>query len=193
MWAACPQIIVTDFNGDWMPDQIGIRDGQMYLLEQTSAGYVDVTKAWLPDAPDGVRCLLAGQFNSDDPLDVAAATPEAVHVLVNQDRARLAAWGGPLTIPSPGPITDVAFGDLDGDDREDIIVARAGSPVAFMNLGGSQFRIQELLPHPLATRSVEVEDINADTQLDVVLVEPARQVVLLNPGRSGGAWTLQSP
>lgn len=124
---------------------------------------------------------------------MAAASTESVQILINDAHTRFTAWGQPLTIPSPGPMTDMAFGDLDGDDREDLVVARAGSPLAFMNLGASQFRLHELSPRQLATRSVQVEDINADTQLDVVLMEPAQQLLLLNPSPFGGTWTLQAP
>lgn len=95
--AVCPQIIVTDLTGDWMPDQVGIRDGRLYVLEQTPAGFRDVTESWVPESPTGVRCLLAGQFNADELLDVAAVVVESAKqvVLLNPGRS-----GGPWILQS---------------------------------------------------------------------------------------------
>lgn len=111
----------------------------------------------------GLLLTLIGRFFPSDQTEGSAwRAPEGKAVL------------GQLRRPS-----DVRAADLNGDQREDLVVCEFGNRLGRFswheNLGGGQYRMHGLLDRPGAIRS-EVRDLNGDGKLDLlVLTAQARE------------------
>ncbi len=78
---------------------------------------------------------------------------------------------GDVGITAMGPVSDVAFLEMDGNVALDVVAVGAGGSLVFMNQRAGQFRVMPSPPGPWpAARRVEVNDLDNDGRTDAVLV-----------------------
>jgi len=98
-----------------------------------------------------------------------------------------------LDIPDSSTTFDIALGDLNGDGWLDLLEGNgAGGPnLVWLNDGKGQFADSGLrLDNPGTTRSVALEDIDGDDQLDAVF--SGLRLDWPTPGHYGGALVLKN-
>ncbi len=93
-----------------------------------------------------------------------------------------------LRIDADGP-SAVAVGDMDGDSRDDLVVAYETSSVVavFLGNGDGTFIDRIVLPVGDGPESVVVDDIDGDGNLDVVTADTFGDSVTILPGSGDGS------
>src|SRR5688572_13206218 len=140
-------------------------------------------------AGDTAHGITSADFNGDLEDDLAVANQAGtVTILLGDGTGNFtAASGSPETAPGAW---DVAAGDLDNDDDEDLAVAGANVSI-LLNDGSGDFAaaLTETLGNQ--PRAIGIADMNADTDLDVVVGQffNPQVTVLINDGDDDGDFT----
>jgi FG-GAP-like repeat len=190
-WSASgTKVVVGDLNGDGFADLALGGNGSVYILPGSRDGAFTSTYGYPSGGYWGGEAL--GDINGDGKLDLAVAdeivdgpngsiTNGPVSVLMNNGDGTLAA---PVVYAANGP-SAVAFADLDGDGKLDLVVADSiagsnGDSVGVrLNAGNGVFTDV----HSLWTGSLDafaLGDLDGDGTPDLVVSNQDGLSVLLN-------------
>ncbi|MFC1707325.1 FG-GAP repeat domain-containing protein [Planctomycetota bacterium] len=165
-------LAVGDFTADGRLDvAVAYVGGYVALFVQnTRSQLVPAAAAWpVGTDPQGIA---AGDLNGDGRLDLATANAGSNDVTIYVQNA-----GGGLTpsLMSPLPVgttpTGLAIGDLDGDGREDVVIANRGSNNVSVYLQDAQGNLSESTTSPVSVgigpMDVAIGDIDGDGRTDL--------------------------
>jgi uncharacterized protein (TIGR03437 family) len=186
--------VVTDFNGDGIPDLVVQEPGQLNVLTGIGDGTFRPTFHYVP-ASGSPSFIAAADFNHDGRPDVVvtitSATGARVEVLLGNGDGTFQA---PLAVTSPCCLTALAVADFNGDGRPDVAVllrsvdgVSSDRMLIYLGTGAGTFAA------PLATlagaypSALAVGDFNRDGRLDVVV---ATQGDLNSTARAGSGFSI---
>ena len=172
-----------------------LNDGQGDLLgpERVISG--------VNQAADGVMTLKAGDLDGDGDADGVGVSVRFVRFLRNDDG--VLSMAPEIALESPSHFNDVEIGDLNGDGLVDLVLSDEttaqshsfpGRVRVLLSEGDFSWTLaQTLEPEDLSVRAVEVADIDADGDLDVLaaaivpledfaIPEDRRLLVFVNDG-----------
>jgi hypothetical protein len=106
-------------------------------------------------------------------------------VFVQQVDGRLVLWDRQQTSP-PRSTSDmgVATGDLDGDGRQDVVVAGGAGAEVYIQ-GGGTLHAEQVIAGTQGARQAEIADLDGDGDRDIA-IQAGQSGVLV--ARSGGTW-----
>ncbi len=191
-------VVVADFNGDDSPDlavtahagndvAILLGDGKGGFVPSLGSPY-----AALQDGSPHNHGLLAGDMNGDGHVDVVTANSDdnSVSVLLGDGRGALApAAGSPFAVGRRAYMP--ALGDVNGDDRPDVVVPNFGDNTVSVLLGNGRGALASAPGSPLPVQQrpycTALGDLNADDAIDLVVTHDDTSfiVVLLGDGDGG--------
>jgi FG-GAP-like repeat len=173
------RIAIADMNGDGRPDLVIAAHTLMLALQAagTPGSFAAPTTLYTPPSGRGPARLAIGDLNGDGLPDVAIADSNGVTVLFHAAAADPPAIGSTLSVftnSRVGELCALAIADIDGDGRNDLVVADPdGNSLAVLTQ--SQTTAGQLLPAvrfgsmPLGEGyAIAVRDLDADGHPDVV-------------------------
>jgi len=174
-------IVSGDFNGDGKIDLATPNFGDNTLTVLLSDGGVfrpGVTYA----VGSGPTSIAAGDVNGDGILDLATANNSGFETKIGSgifayDISLLignadGTFQAKIDLPTGDNPSSVAFGDFNGDNLVDIIVANSGTNnlTLFQGNGNGTFMAAKTLPAGgVAPQSLLVTDLNGDAKADIVV------------------------
>jgi hypothetical protein len=168
--AAATGTIRASFGGPWP----AIAGSQAYYGD---VGYVDAA---------------IGDFNADGRPDIAVLHPNYLRILPGTP-ADVGGYtfGAPVDSPLPADSRHLAVADLNGDGREDIVVASAtGSSLSVYFGRAGAAMVQSATPYAIAgpASDVTIADLNLDGKLDLLATCPGQGVVCVLEGQGGNLF-----
>lgn len=168
-----------DIDNDGDVDWLGI-DGTAF---NDGFGGFDIVPVSFPVGVD------LGDVDGDGDLDVVG-----YDVLLNDGTGSFTAAPG-AGYPAPGPfniIRQVRLADFDGDNDLDIAALGLFSPelTIYTNNGAGQFTQQSAISLPLSMLTLEIGDVDADQDVDLLIGGSAGVLIATN---NGGTFTVGSP
>ena len=150
----------------------------------------------LVNVPQAVTGLAAGSFaNVAGEVDLAATGSNLVTVLTNSSNGT-SLTPNSISVASTGSLAGIAAGDLNGDNRPDLVVvdqAASGQVIPLLNTGSS-FAAQSAIAVGASPSSVAVVDVNGDGKPDIVAANeaasPGSISVIINQAAAGATTTL---
>ncbi|MEP1892660.1 MAG: FG-GAP-like repeat-containing protein, partial [Cyclobacteriaceae bacterium] len=169
---------IVDFNGDGFNDLFVSTGGYTNLNDRVYFGPFDETgipnPIHLPYETISTGALAIGDYDQDGDVDVFVGGrfvpgqypdfPWST-LLVNESGTFTTADGWPRKL---GLVTDAQWGDLNGDDTIDLIIAREWSSLgALYGYQGVLGKVAEFGP-PGLWKSIELYDLDQDGSLDIL-------------------------
>ena len=198
-------ILVADLNGDAFDDVVAVHDGSgnpVYVTAYLGSASGALHQVWeLGTVYFTSMGLTAGDFDADGKTDVAVALGDnRASVLVFRGLGT-GEFAAPLVLPtvSSDPrttdgTTALAVGDLNGDGRDDLVVACYAFSnrlvVRLSTATGFADPVSIDLPSPVA---VALGDVNGDGRLDAVASNLAHHSLSLLNGRGDGSFEQPAP
>ncbi|CAF1043306.1 unnamed protein product [Adineta ricciae] len=141
-------------------------------------GYFDIVVANYGTSSTGTNSypysVAIGDFNDDLILDIVVANSGSndIGIFIGFDDGTFSSWATYSTGADPKPYA-VALGDLNSDDKLDIVVTNYGGDTTgiFQGFGNGSFVNQRavVIEEYCAPRSVVLNDLNNDGHLDIVI------------------------
>ena len=163
---------LADVNSDGRADLVV--GGQKFALSYTIAVFYagqdgSFSQGTLLDALDQLDAIAVGDVNGDGVADIVAATYSDVEVFLGDGAGSTAQK--PIATPYPanvGKFGAVTMADLNGDGRQDLVVASGSQAFALYGDGTGGFSNGgDVGALDLSTETVLVADFNADGRLDI--------------------------
>lgn len=194
--ASADLMVAADFNGDGDIDILSSAEQGLDVFLNGGAGsFVGPVVTDLDCEP--FLPLFAADFDGDGDNDAAYATQcnHAFRVLPNVGDGRLGHFIEALSIDDS--IRGATVGDLNGDDRPDMVVITEGAGdaavqgggerlIVALNLGGGAFSPPIETPHDRSGGQMIVAEFTGDANRDVVVV--GGSVVSIFPGNGDGTF-----
>jgi len=131
-----------------------------------------------------------GDMNNDDRLDLVLASNHGltatITVLLGGGDRRFASGSGLETllerfVPA-ADVADLAVGDVNGDDKQDVVTANGGFLLVLLGQGSGRFAAPARYDNEVESRLIALGDINGDDVLDLICADIATVGVRLNLG-----------
>jgi hypothetical protein len=174
-------LAVADLNGDGKPDLVTVSE-----VEKSTASVLlnRGDGAFRPrrDYRTGsyAEALAVGDLNGDGKPEIVTANGETVSVLLNRDDGT---YEANRDYPAPGSeayeTNHVAIGDINGDDKPDLVIVNDEASTVLFNTGNATFRPKRGLRG--GGDAVAIGDLNGDGEPDLA-TEFGAVSVLLNRG-----------
>jgi len=175
--ASTDGIAVEDFNGDTKPDiavsQFLVANSNVFILENTgSAGNILFGAPATITLPGTLVNLRAGDLNHDNKPDLAATQllSASLSVFLNQSSGTIQ-FGAATTIASDERPWGLDFGDIDGDQQLDVVVASITkkSITVLNNTGTTPLAYQLVsLNTTFINRHVRLGDLDGDAKPEIL-------------------------
>jgi FG-GAP-like repeat len=187
---------IADMNGDGFPDLVVAGNSLMLLLQTGGAPVRFGPATTLLSGSATMHSLALGDLNGDGTPDIALADDDGVTVLF------MTTLNGVVTVASTtsvytntkrGAFPAIAIFDIDGDGRNDLVIAdtigRSITVLLQSRVAAGQFLppVRYALPDGTGL-SVVVADLNGDGHPDLVCGGSARLAVLLQDPTHPGAF-----
>ncbi|MBI3767311.1 MAG: VCBS repeat-containing protein [Deltaproteobacteria bacterium] len=188
-------VAAKDLDSDGAVDYVGVsrkdNDVVVFFRSPTSEG---VTRVVLDGATQRPRAVAIGDVNGDGLPDIVTINEVSrdVSIFLNLGQRHFATATN-LPLPGNNGIpTALALGDLDKNDKLDIVVTQNGTNapnvVLLMNQGSGVFTTTTLAAGA-GTRDVQIDDLNGDTFPDIVVANSGANTVSLLMSATGGGYT----
>jgi hypothetical protein len=190
-------LFLVDLNEDGNLDVItanGLRSGFSVLLGDGHGGFSPGPAERISSEPDsGFHFFAFGDVSGDghvDALTVISGPPSGTGrgLLVVQYGDGTGAFHASVQLPSPLPANPrtLALGDMNGDQRLDVVLSYDDGKLAvLLNQGDGTFTLAPNPPYDLASHDVGllVTDLDGDGTLDVIAACGSNLKVLLRKGQ----------
>jgi len=209
-------LALADINGDGHPDVVfgSLSSSSIYVMFGNGDGTLQapttIAVGGCGAGLEGVREILAGDFNGDGRADLVLSDANSLCLLLNAGNG---AFGSGRIILSPlgGSISPnaMAAGDFNGDGNLDIVAAvgvsgnAPSNATVLLGRGDGTFSSLEAFKLPNAVNSVSVAtgDFNGDGLLDFVVTtkslsfqsEPTDLYVALGNGKGSFSSSIATP
>ncbi|MBF9221458.1 T9SS type A sorting domain-containing protein [Hymenobacter ruricola] len=191
-------VALGDVNADGRLDIVladDLTDGVDVLLGQAGGGFAAVsTYTTGPDS--NASCVALGDVDDDGRLDIVVGNNNsgAAAVLLAQpgggffavSRYSMGSIGG-VKVPN-----SIALGDVNGDNRSDIVasIINMGETAVLLGQAGGSFATVNTYPavsgsYPLG---IALGDVNGDGRLDIVLAHSGNDAASVLMGQAGGSF-----
>ncbi|ELR72546.1 hypothetical protein C900_01220 [Fulvivirga imtechensis AK7] len=194
-------LVVADLNDDGKPDivvsEFNTNNAGIFMAENTSSlGAISFNSFHQKTFSGTLSNLKAADLNNDGKLDIIATrflSSSAVFLLNESSKGGSITFGSPNSVPTDGLPWGLNIGDMDGDGKEDILVATLGSGLAvnvLHNTGSGSISFQKVsIPVTYINRNIRSGDMDGDGKPDIIFASvdddnngiPASQIsILLN-------------
>jgi hypothetical protein len=188
---------IGDFSGNGSKDlALAKINGILLFMENPAGGF---TSPEISDVRYRPTSVVIADFNGDGIRDLTVGTDYSseVHLLLGQATGGFALSS---SVGVGGPVRSLAVADLDSDGRPDLVVARGrgscptpigvpvcpGPAIVILLSGGEEFEIAKEIPLEKDPATVAVADFNGDGRMDVAVIDPASDRVLILFGTASG-------
>jgi VCBS repeat protein len=139
------------------------------------------------ESHDGTRLFDLDDDGDLDIVSIAYDAPENVHLWRNDSLATVPFGYVELDDALPGFLDNKSVGDLDGDDLPDVII---GADTQLVWYQAPDWDRQQIAPGANFTTDMQVGDVDADGDLDIITPEYDISVIewYRNPRIGGGSW-----
>jgi uncharacterized delta-60 repeat protein len=168
--AGVGNIDIVDWDGDGKADMIR---GATILRNTSSGSNISFVESMT--MPVGGKYAI-GDVDGDGRLDLAIinAAKSTVAIFRNTSSVGNISFASAVEVPTGLYPQSVAIGDLDGDGRQDLVVAKGGTTTIFRNLsspGNIAFVLSTEVPaRNQANESVAIGDLDGDGKADLAVV-----------------------
>jgi hypothetical protein len=184
-------IAIGDLNGDGRPDLAGVSDADSAVWVAFGRGSGRFRAEVEYPAGDIPGPILVGDLNGDGRPDLVTANVDpaskTISVLLNRGDGTFAPH---VEYPTGGIPYAAALGDLNGDDRPDVVTANyeAKSVSVFLNRGDGSFVPK--VDHRTGAKPVGVAtgDLNGDGKQDLLTANEGDGTVSVLLGRGDGTF-----
>jgi hypothetical protein len=171
-------VVVYDFNNDGQLDIVGnnFNDGNILILTGLDNGTFDINATYSTGINSAPRYICFGDLNNDKQMDIVTANygSDSVGILLRHRNGTFA----PVMTYSTGIGSTpwwVALGDVNNDNRLDIVSANTGSNSIGIHLGHGDGTFAAMVTYSTGFESgpqaVAVGDMNNDNYLDLVVAD----------------------
>ena len=189
--------VAGDVDGDGDEDFVAIEADLfqfdvLYVHENLGGGTFRGRSLWYEQDGELQGELRPADLDAQGHLDILLVDSRAEEVRVFLNPGSFEGFGQdePIRVPVGAGALDVAFGDVDGDEDLDIVVAnRDGSSISvFENQTGGSFDVPVESASQDNPSAPHLVDLDGDGDLDVLTVHPTFVSLLVNQG--GGVFAL---
>ena len=190
-----PQAAAADFDGDGATDLLtGDRDGDLIVYEATGDDAMEVAWTHETDRVDAGERFGTGDVTGNGRPEFVTMTTSSPKTLDDGERAPpisyYSIWAGQgddaynrlYRLPISGPFIDqgaIELGDLDGDARDEVVVAHPPSLLVLDRRPDGTWRVlheSEASPSVLTPKMV-VDDFSGDGRASIIAAADAPQLV----------------
>jgi len=155
------------------------------LVNDGSAAFTDESAARIPRTAHDSEDIAVSDFDGDGDLDVfIASEDDAIHDFwLNDGTGRFT--DASERIPVRSVTNGVTLADIDGDGRDDLVLAVNGQDHILVNDGAAAFRDETAARLPMVddvTQGIAIGDIDGDGDADLVFSNEGMDRILLNDG-----------
>ena len=176
-------IAASDFNRDNIPDLVFSSDGYIGILFGLDNGTFSKKPALLGDYQSASQCICVGDLNNDNISDIVRThtDSDSVGVLLGYGNGSFAMTTNYSTGIGSKPYW-ITLGDINGDNRSDIVSANTGNNSFGILLGNGDGTFATVVTYSTTTATspyaIALGDINNDNYLDLIVAGGNGRLVL---------------
>lgn len=164
----------AELNGDDFPDIVALNINDREIVAYMNVNGTEFTKQTLYRQGSSVAEFRVADLDGDGDLDVVVGTDtfngEALVALMNNGEGAFSTLVIESTSTTVRSIDDIAVGDLNGDEREDIIVAASNNFIyAYYQQEDGTYVRSQVASTSNFFRSVAIGDYNGDRANDLMV------------------------
>lgn len=194
------RLVVADLNGDGYADVVVAHDGSgvpVFVTAFLGSATGELHAVWEVGTPYfTTEDIAAGDFDGDGKIDVAVAMNDNRAAVMILRGLGTGAFADPVFLPplpsTPGVSdgsTALAIGDVNGDGRDDIIVAcfSLTNQLVVRLSTGTEFTDPVIIPLPSPV-DVALGDLDGDGKLDLIAANIGSGTLSLLRGKGDGSF-----
>ncbi len=179
------RVTVTDLDLDGLLDLVACPEEGRGISTFRGVGGGIFERARDLGVGRGPGPTVVADFDGDRLPDLATLCREegTIEITLRESRSHLCY---PDRLPAAIEPRHVRVGDLDGDERDDLVVARRDGISTFRGLGHGRFALPERVAFAGLPTRIELADLDADGFLDLVIAGAASDPLRVLPGAADG-------